>query len=119
MGVIVYRELDIWKKSMDLCEEIYKITKNFPKEELYSLVTQMRRAAVSISSNIAEGFARKSNPDFKRFLRMAQGSLTELETHLEIANRLNYIALESVAGLFENSEILGKMMTRFIQNMRK
>lgn len=117
MGTNTYRELDIWQKSVDLCEVVYRITKLFPKDELYGLVAQMRRAAVSIGANIAEGFARKSNPDFKRFLLISKGSLVELETHIEISRRLEYIDSKNSANLLEETTILGKMMTRFIQNM--
>ena len=118
MGATNYKELDIWKRAIDLCEQVYKVTKDFPKDELYGLVVQMRRAAVSVGANIAEGFARRSNPDFKRFLTIARGSLLELETHIEIARRLEFITLEKCAGLSEETEIISKMITRFSQNMR-
>ena len=86
-----FRELKVWQKSMDLTIEIYSLVKNLPREELYSLSDQMRRAVVSIPSNIAEGAGRNSEKDFVRFLAQARGSLWELSTQLEICERLNYL----------------------------
>ena len=86
-----HKDLKVWKKSVDLVEEIYKITKEFPKEELYGLISQIRRAAVSISANIAEGAARNSNKEFIQFLYVALGSLSELETELIISERIGYL----------------------------
>ena len=83
-----HKDLKVWEKSIDLAEEIYKITKNFPKEELYGITSQIRRAAVSISANIAEGAARNSNKEFIQFLYIALGSLSELETELIISKRV-------------------------------
>jgi len=80
MAVQNYRELIVWQKSMDLVELVYQATKAFPKEELYGLTNQVRRAAVSIPSNIAEGQARQSTAEFKNFLSIAQGSRAETET---------------------------------------
>ena len=87
-----YQDLIVWQKAMDLVTEIYRITKNFPKEEIYGLTNQMRRAAISIPSNIAEGHARKSRAEYIRFLSIAQGSRAELETQILIAVRLGYLA---------------------------
>ena len=86
-----HKELDVWKKSMDLVEAVYSLTANFPKEERYGLASQMQRAAVSIPSNIAEGTARKSNKELLQFISIAMGSAAELETQYLIAIRLNYI----------------------------
>ena len=86
-----HKDLIVWKKAMSLVEILYKITDNFPNNEMYELVNQIRRAAVSIPSNIAEGAARKSNNEFAHFLYVALGSLAELETQLLIAKRLKYI----------------------------
>ena len=83
-----YKELVVWKKSIDLVEEIYKLTRQFPKEELYGLVLQMRRAAVSIPSNIAEGSKRKDLPEYVHFLRISNASAAELETQIIISKRL-------------------------------
>jgi four helix bundle protein len=86
-----HKELEIWQLSIDFVVDIYNITKTFPDEEKYGLISQMRRAAVSIPSNIAEGSARNSNQQFLQFLNIALGSLSELETQLIIAERLNYL----------------------------
>jgi len=83
-----YRELLVWQKSIELVDEIYKVIKMFPKEETYALCDQLRRSAVSIPSNIAEGQARQHTGEFKQFLFIALGSLAELDTQLVIANRL-------------------------------
>lgn len=85
-----YKDLDLWKESINLVIEIYAITKLFPKEEIYGLVSQLRRCAVSIPSNIAEGSGRKNTKEFIQFLWIANGSISEVETQIEIAKRLNY-----------------------------
>ena len=85
-----HKELDVWKDSVELVVLIYQITKGFPKEELYGLTSQIRRAAVSVPANISEGAARNYSTEFIRFLRIAQGSLSEFETLLYISLRLNY-----------------------------
>src|ERR1043166_4249362 len=89
-----YRDLNVWRDSMDLVVVIYRLTATFPKEERYSLVNQLRRAAVSVPSNIAEGQARSRTGDYLRHLSIAVGSLSELETQIEIARRLEYISLD-------------------------
>ncbi len=86
-----HKDLDAWQKSLDLVEMVYKATNGFPQEELYGLVNQMRRAAVSIPSNIAEGAARASKKEFTQFLHIALGSVSEIETQLIIAKRLGYL----------------------------
>ncbi len=86
-----YKGLIVWQKSMDLVTEIYKITDNFPKSEIYSLTSQIRRCAVSIPSNIAEGRYRGSKKEFTHFVKIAYGSGAELETQIEIAKRLKFV----------------------------
>ena len=86
-----HKDLDAWKLSIDLVSEIYAITKTFPMEEMYGLTNQIRRSAVSIPSNIAEGSARQSNKELIHFLYISLGSLSELETQLIIANNLSYL----------------------------
>ena len=85
-----HRDLKVWQDAMELVKDVYRITKGFPKEEIYGLTTQMRRAAVSIPSNIAEGAARNSTKEFIQFLAISRGSLSELETQLLIAQNLGY-----------------------------
>lgn len=86
-----HKDLKVWQESMDLVVDVYTITKQFPKEELYALTSQMRRSALSIPSNIAEGAGRKGKAEYSRFLYIALGSASELETQIEIAYRLNFI----------------------------
>ena len=86
-----HKDLDVWKKSIELVTTVYKITKIFPKEEQYGLTNQIRRSAISISSNIAEGAARNSNKEFIQFLYIALGSASELETQIIISQNLNYL----------------------------
>ncbi|SKB81872.1 four helix bundle protein [Daejeonella lutea] len=86
-----FKNLTVWQRSIDLTTEIYSITREFPADEKYSLTSQIRRAAVSIPSNIAEGAGRKSNKEFKNFLSISTGSIFELETQIIIAHRLNFI----------------------------
>ncbi|MBT8271907.1 MAG: four helix bundle protein [Bacteroidia bacterium] len=86
-----HKELEVWKTAMDLVEKIYDLTTNFPDDERYGLISQMRRSAVSIPSNVAEGAGRKSNKEFLQFVSIALGSLTELETQYLIAIRLKYV----------------------------
>ena len=114
-----YRDLEIWKKSMDLCTYIYSITNSYPKNEQYGLTAQTRKSAVSIPPNIAEGFVRRSNIDFKRFLSYSHGSLTELETQVEVAKRLEYIKSENYYEICELSNHLGRMITKFHQSLKK
>jgi len=89
-----YRKLEIWKKSTKLATSIYQLTQYYPKHEIYGIVSQMRRSAVSISSNIAEGAGRSYSKEFSRFLRIAYGSACELETQLLISQNLNFISHE-------------------------
>ena len=89
--VRTHRDLDVWKKSIDLVTLIYKYTADYPKDEMYGLTSQIRRCAVSIPSNIAEGSARTTKKDFSHFLAIALGSLAELETQLIISKNLNYL----------------------------
>lgn len=90
MKIESHKDLKVWQESMFLVEDIYRITKQFPKEELFCLTNQMRRAVISIPSNIAEGAGRKGNAELIRFLYISLGSLSELETQVEISKRLNY-----------------------------
>ena len=111
-----YKDLVVWQKAIDLTIEIYSLTNRFPKEEMYGLVSQIRRSAVSIPSNIAEGQARKYHQQFSHFLSIAQGSLAELETQIIIAMKLGYIAGEQ-KDLFDMMHSIGKMITRLKQNL--
>jgi len=108
-----HEDLEIWKKSIILVKEIYVITRNFPEEEKFVLISQMRRAAISIPSNIAEGAARKSKKEFANFLSISLGSLSELETQLIISKELDYI--DDIAQLREQIKRI-RLMTSSLYN---
>jgi len=110
--MLTHKDLDVWKLGIELVEEIYKITSKFPKNEIYGLISQMRRAAVSIPSNISEGAARDSTKEFIQFLYVALGSLSELETQVIIAKKLSYINNNKCLG---NIELLRKKLLNFIK----
>lgn len=105
-----YQDLIVWKKSIDLVSNIYASTKAFPKEEVYGLTSQIRRAGVSMSANIAEGQARNSRGEFRQFLGIAQGSLAELETLLIISGNLNYLNSQKREDLLEACEEIGRLL---------
>ena len=106
-----YRDLETWKKAMDLVKAVYVATRHFPKDELYVLTSQMRRAAVSIPSNIAEGYGRNTRNELHHFLGQARGSLAELETQLQIAESLGYLTSAQASGLLSASARLGRLLT--------
>jgi len=110
MQVKSYKDLIVWQKAMDLVELVYQATKGFPKEELYGLTNQLRRAVVSVPSNIAEGQVRKSSAEFRNFLSIARGSLAEVETQLLIAERLRYIRPEVLREILNVQVEINKMM---------
>lgn len=113
-----YDNLQIWKKSTELCVLIYTHTKSFPDEEKFGLTNQLRRATVSVPSNIAEGSRRVSKKDFKHFLLIASGSLAETETQLLIANSLGYLKDNDYYILKEKTVEISKMITSFIQKLQ-
>ena len=112
-----YKDLIAWQKAMDLVTEIYKLTDSFPRREVYSLTDQIRRAAVSVPSNIAEGQAHYNKREFLHFLRHSAGSLAELETQLLIALRLSYAAKDDVQGLLERVNELGRILNGLIKSL--
>ena len=113
-----HKQLIVWQKAMDLVVQIYAITKAFPNEEIYGLTSQLRRAAVSIPANIAEGRSRGSRKDFRQFLIVAFGSANELQTHIEIADRLGYIPKNSVAKLQSLLLEILKMLKVIIEKLK-
>ncbi len=114
-----FRDLKAWQKSVDLVTEIYKTTQRFPKEEIYGLSIQLRRASVSVASNIAEGKGRYSDKDFVHFLRQAQGSLFELDTQLTIANRLGYLGEADLSQLEKRTNEIGRMVSGLIESLAR
>ena len=113
-----YKDLIVWQKAMDLTTEIYRLTKNLPKDELYGLTNQLRRATVSIPSNIAEGNARTSTGDYVRFLSIARGSTAEVETQLLICVRLEYLTQEDIEPALKLCDETGRMLTSMIKKLR-
>src|SRR5579875_985872 len=105
-----YRELDIWQRSMDLAEEAYRITRQFPKEEMFGLTSQIRRSAASVPANIAEGWGRGSTSEFRQFLRVAQGSLRELETRLLLSSRVGICPERALTETLQTISILGRQI---------
>ena len=112
-----YRDLLVWQKAMELVTEIYHRTRTFPDEERYGLTSQLRRSSVSLPSNMAEGYGRNSTQDYIRFLRIANGSLFELQTQLEIARNLKFLPQESFSILFELSREIERMLSSLIRKI--
>ncbi len=114
-----HKKLDVWRTSMDAAQEVYRLTGSFPAEEKFGLVAQMRRAAVAIPSDIAEGAARQGKAEFRNFLSMAQGSLSELDTQLELSVRLCFVADNDVRVLSDYLLRIDKMLTALIRTLTK
>jgi len=112
-----YRDLLVWQKAMELVTEIYHLTKSFPGEERYGLTSQLRRSSVSLPSNMAEGYGRNSTQDYIRFLRIANGSLFELQTQLDIARNLKFLSEDSFSLLFEQSREIERMLSSLIRKI--
>jgi four helix bundle protein len=117
MKVKDYKDLKVWQKGIDIVDKVYAITAAFPKEELYGLVIQMRKASVSILSNIAEGFARQHNKEYKQFLYISLGSCAELDTQLIIADRRNYVAKKDLEELAEDINHESRMLVSLINKL--
>lgn len=113
-----YKDLDVWKKSIDLVKQVYSMTKSFPKEEIYGLTSQMRRCAVSIPSNIAEGKTRQHVNEYIQFLYIGLGSCAELESQIIIAKELGYLNNESQEKIIGELDYIGKMFTNLIKSLR-
>jgi len=111
-----HKDLDVWKKSMDLVTEIYRTTRDFPKEEIYGLTNQMRRCVVSIPSNIAEGASRNSRKEFIQFLYISLGSVSELETQILICQNLGY--LPTANNFLDRAESIKKMLNGLIKSLK-
>lgn len=114
-----HKNLEVWQKSVNLVKRVYEITSSFPKSEEYALGGQMRRAAVSIPANISEGAARQTKRECIQFLHMAQGSLSELDTHFEVASALEYIEDNDLKDLSPLMIEIDKMLTGLIKSLKK
>jgi four helix bundle protein len=112
-------QLDVWQRSIDLVVDVYHSTARFPKEEMYGLRAQMRRAAVSIPSNIAEGEGRRLRRDQARFVTIARGSLYELHTQITISERLGYLTADQTAALLESAARVGKLINGTLRSLAK
>tara|TARA_B110000503_G_C6755354_1_gene253271 strand:- start:125 stop:481 length:357 start_codon:yes stop_codon:yes gene_type:complete len=114
--LLSYRDLNVWQNAMNLVEDVYKITANFPKEEKYGLISQIRRCSVSIPSNISEGFMRKSTKEYIQFIYISLGSLGELDTQMEIAVRLKFI--ESQKEFNEKLLLIRKQLYGLVKSLK-
>lgn len=113
-----FKDLEIWKRSRLFCSKIYIVTSNFPDNEKFGITNQLRRASVSIPSNIAEGSSRTSNKEFSRFLEIAIGSAYEIETQLLISNDLNFLEFETLETLLNELEEIIKMISKFRSTLK-
>ena len=113
-----HKRLDVWKKSMDLVPQVYELVRHFPDIERFALSDQMRRAAVSVPSNIAEGAARQTHKEFINYLHMAQGSLSELDTQIEVSLRLGYVSESLLVPVRKSMGDVDRMLTGLIRSLR-
>ena len=112
-----YRDLVVWQSGIELAEMAYGITRSYPRDELYGMTSQIRRASTSIPANIAEGYGRDSTGQFIQFLRIAQGSLKELETHIVVATRVSLLADSEADRILAHCEELGRMLRGLIRTL--
>lgn len=118
MGVANYRELRVWQSGVQLALDVYRLTAKFPKQEVYGLTSQMQRAAVSVSANIAEGACRDSTKEYLRFIAISLGSLAELQTFLQIVRGLNYVNDSELEPIESASESLARMLRSMQRSLR-
>jgi four helix bundle protein len=119
MGLQSYRDLEVWQVSMDLAEQCYLTTRKFPKDELFGMTSQIRRAAASIPANIAEGQGREHTKEFLHFLSVARGSLMEVETHLLLCDRVGLLTQEKLDLLLNLADRVSRMLTALRNSLRK
>jgi len=112
-----YRDLIVWRDGVDIATDIYKLTNSFPKEETYGLSSQLRRAAVSIASNIAEGYGRNTTGSYVQFLKTARGSINEIETQLEISCRIGLTSSERIEQVLGKADKLGRMISSLVRSI--
>lgn len=114
-----YRDLVVWQKAMDLVVMVYAVTKRFPSDERYGLTSQLKRASISVPSNIAEGYGRHSTADYIRFLQFALGSLNEVQTQLELASRLEFIGWDQMKDGLELCAEIEKMLVTLVKRLNE
>ena len=117
MAVVTYRDLDVWRVAMDLREQVYGVSAMFPGDERFGLTSQVRRASVSVPSNIAEGYGRIHRAEYIHHLSIARGSLMEVETQLTLAARLKLTERESVLPLWDSCQRVGQMLNKLIESL--
>jgi four helix bundle protein len=113
-----YRDLRVWNEAMELAADCYQVTRTFPREEMFGMISQIRRAGASVPANIAEGYGRESTGNYVQFLRNAQGSLKELETHVLLAVKVSMTSRDNAAPLLDRAEIVGKMLRSLIRSVK-
>ncbi|NKK66248.1 four helix bundle protein [Rhizobium leguminosarum] len=113
-----YRDLKVWQFAIELSVVCYEVTRTFPREEVYGLTSQIRRSSASVAANIAEGYGRENRGSFAQFLRIAQGSLKELETHLIIAGRIGFLQASALDELLDRCDEIGKMLGSLIRSVQ-
>ena len=114
-----YRDLKVWQAGMNLAEQAYRLTRLFPRDELFGLTSQIRRAAASIPANIAEGWGRAGTAEYIRFLQIAQGSLKELETHLLLSERVQLTKAEQTQPMLQTTDELGRMIHSLLGSLKR
>lgn len=119
MKIASYKELDVWKNGIEIVDLVYELTKRFPGEERYGIVAQMQRTAVSIPSNIAEGFARQHTKEYQQFCHIALGSCAELETQTIIAQRRGYVSVGQTTALLERLDHESRMLMNLIKRLKQ
>jgi len=113
-----YRDLRVWNEAMELAVACYRMTGSFPREEMFGMTSQIRRASASVPANIAEGYGRESAGSYVQFLRNAQGSLKELETHVLLAHRVELVSREDAAPVLDRADLVGKMLRGLIRSIQ-
>lgn len=119
MGIESYRDLKVWQMGIALAKQCYVLTRGFPKEEAFGLVSQIRRAASSVPANIAEGYGRENTKEYVRFLRIAQGSLKAVETHLILAIEVELAPLQCIMPTLNQADEIGRMLRSLIRKLQE
>jgi four helix bundle protein len=119
MSIQSYRDLRVWQEAMTLSVLAYQLSKVLPKDELFGMVSQIRRCSASVPANIAEGYGRENTVSYVQFLRIAQGSLKELETHVLLALRVELLTQPQIVPVLDQSEVVGKMLRSLIRSLEK